>query len=163
MRRYDALEVRAAQFDTPPRNFFAYVLALFVQYAGRLGAGFGMVIIIYVGAVIAAVAIPAYADYKAKAQIAGAMLESQAARSALASYYDDKQAIPETLESIGQPAQLASGVQLTLDPEALVLSVTTKNNETIVYTPEKDAVAKITWRCAGDEDLKASLLPKDCH
>lgn len=165
---YPWLTKRAARvMDTsaamPPRNVFAYFLALFVPYAGRLGAGFGMFIIIYIGAVIAAVAIPAYSTYMSKAQIAAAMAESQAARNALASYYDDKQDIPESLESIGQPSLLASGNQLTLDPESMVLSVTTKNNETIVYTPQKDAEGQISWACAGGEGLKVSLVPNECQ
>lgn len=165
---YPWLTKRAARvMDTgaamPPRNVFAYFLALFVPYAGRLGAGFAMFIIVYIGAVLAAVAIPAYSDYKAKAQIASAMMESQPARTALASYFDDKQDIPDSLESIGQPSLLASGTQLTLEPETMVLSVTAKTGETIVYSPEKDAQGQITWTCAGGEGMKVSLVPKECQ
>ena len=146
----------------PPRHFFAYVLALFVPYAGRLGAGFGMLMVVYFIGVLAAVALPAYTAYVSKAQLSSAMIESQGARAALASYYDDKEAIPESLESIGQPVKFASGVQLSLDSEAMVLSVTTSKNETLVFTPEKDDDGHIIWSCAGGGELKPAHLPSNC-
>lgn len=158
-----AARVMDSSAAMPPRNAFAYLLALFVPYAGRLGAGFAMFIVVYIGAVIAAVAIPAYATYTSKARIAAAMMESQPARNALASYYDDKEDIPESLESIGQPSLLSSGSELTLDPESMVLSVTTRSNETIVYSPEKDAQGQISWTCAAGEGLKTVLVPKECQ
>lgn len=164
---YPWLTKRAARvMDTsapmPPRKFFAYVLALFVPYAGRLGAGFGMLMVVYFVGVLAAVALPAYTAYVSKAQLSSAMIESQGARAALASYYDEKQAIPESLESIGQPVKFASGVALALDPEAMVLSVTTKKNETLVFTPQKDDDGHIIWSCAGAEGLRPAQVPQNC-
>jgi Zn-dependent protease with chaperone function/type II secretory pathway pseudopilin PulG len=157
-----AARVMEANAPLPRRHFFAYVLALFVPYAGRLGAGFGMLMVVYFIGVLAAVALPAYTAYVSKAQLSSAMIESQGARAALASYYDDKEAIPESLESIGQPVKFASGVQLSLDPEAMVLSVTTSKNETLVFTPEKDDDGHIIWSCAGGGELKPAHLPPNC-
>lgn len=165
---YPWLTKRAARvIDTgapmPPRNAFAYLLALFVPYAGRLGAGFGMFVIVYIVAVIAAVALPAYSTYKSKAAIDAAMSQSAPARKALASYYEENQEIPDSLESIGQPALLANGTRLTFDSDGMLLNVTTSKGETVVYSPEKDADGRITWTCAGADDLQAALVPKQCQ
>src|SRR5262245_58141762 len=60
---------RVIDRDTPvpKRHRGAYLLAAFVPYAGRLGGGFGLLMLIYVVGVLAAIAIPAYQDYVARA------------------------------------------------------------------------------------------------
>ena len=51
----------------PPRRLLAYFLAMFVPFAGRMGAGFGMLVLVYVVGIMAAIAIPAYDTYTVKA------------------------------------------------------------------------------------------------
>ncbi len=145
------------------RNPFAYVLAVFVPYAGRMGAGFGMLMSVYIVGVLAAVAIPAYNDYMHKAQLAGAMVNSISARMALGSYYDANQAIPASLESVGAASVLADGTQLSFDPKGMVLTVTTRQNNQLIFTPAKDEAGHIIWTCAGGEGITAKQLPRECH
>ena len=68
----------------PRRNGAAYLLALFVPYAGRLGAGFGLLVMVYIVGVLAAVAVPEYQTYVIKAKLTLAVTESEPARQALA-------------------------------------------------------------------------------
>src|SRR5205814_7232300 len=83
----------------PSRNPLAYIPALIVPFSGRLGAGVSASIMIYIVAVLAAIAIPAYHDFTMRTQFSIAMQDSGVARDALARYYEQRQEIPESLEA----------------------------------------------------------------
>jgi Zn-dependent protease with chaperone function len=100
--------VMDASAPMPKRNVFAYLLAVFVPYAGRLGAGFGFIMLVYVG-ILAAVAIPEYQGYMGKAKLAAAVTASTPVREGLVNYYLSTHQIPRTLAKAGQPSQLADG------------------------------------------------------
>jgi Zn-dependent protease with chaperone function/type II secretory pathway pseudopilin PulG len=148
--------------SVPGRNFFSYLVALFFPYAGRLGAGFGFLIMVYIVGVLAAVAIPAYQDYTAKAKVSTAIAGSAAARMALADYYKSNEQVPESLEALGVPAQLPDGTRLSLDSQQMVLTVSTEKGD-LIYTPSLDADGGITWECSPGEGLKPSQLPSECR
>ncbi|MEN8170292.1 MAG: M48 family metalloprotease [Pseudomonadota bacterium] len=163
---YPWLTKRAARvMDTkaqmPKRNVFAYLLAIFVPYAGRLGAGFGVLIMVYIIGVMAAVAIPAYQGYIVKAQVSTVIIESQSAREALGSYYESTQNIPETLDAAGISSQLADGSELSLDPEQMVLTISMKQGE-LIFTPKVDEEGRIFWNCSNGEGTKPKQLPPSC-
>lgn len=146
----------------PRRNGLAYLLAVFIPYAGRLGAGFGFVVLVYIVGVLAAVVLPAYQDYKVKAKLSSAIVASQGARDALGNYYQLNQTIPDSLGSAGVPSQLADGTELSLDPKGMVLTVRTSPGE-LVFTPARDAQGRIVWNCTNGEGLKATQIPPSCH
>jgi Zn-dependent protease with chaperone function/type II secretory pathway pseudopilin PulG len=164
---YPWLTKRAARvMDTgapmPQRNGLAYLLAVFIPYAGRLGGGFGLLILIYIVGVLAAVAIPAYHDYTVKAKVSAAIIGSQGAREALSNYYQSNQKIPESLDVAGIPSQLADGTRLSLDPKQMVLTVSTQQGE-LVFKPTADAQGRIVWGCTNGEGLKPTQLPPSCR
>lgn len=146
----------------PKRSGFAYLLAAFIPFAGRLGAGFGVLILVYIVGVLAAVALPAYQDYTVKAKVAAAVIGTQGVRDALGNYYQSNQQVPESLESAGIASQLADGTQLSLDAEAMILTVTTQQGE-LIFTPSTDAEGRIVWSCSNGEGLKPTQLPPSCH
>ncbi|MGZ3241302.1 MAG: M48 family metalloprotease, partial [Burkholderiaceae bacterium] len=146
----------------PSRNGFAYVLAVFIPYAGRLGAGFGLLMLVYIIGVLAAVALPAYHDYTVRAKLSMAVMNSQPTRVALANYYQTNQKVPESLADANLPSQLADGSQLQLDSEHMVLSVTTKQGA-LIFTPSANAQGQIIWGCSNGEGLKATQLPPSCR
>ena len=164
---YPWLTKRAARvMDTdasmPKRNFFAYLLAVFIPYAGRLGAGFGVLILVYIIGILAAVALPAYQDYTVKSKVSVAFVDSQNARDALANYYQSNQVVPESLDKIGISEQLANGSQLSLNPKNMVLTVSTKQGQ-LIFNPSADAQGNITWKCSNGEGLKPAQLPASCR
>ena len=164
---YPWLTKRAARvMDTsakmPQRSGLAYLLAVFIPYAGRLGAGFGLLILVYIIGIMAAVAIPAYHDYTVRAKVSTAIINSQGARDALGKYYESNKTVPDTLDIVGIPSQLADGTELMLDPNQMVLTVNTKEGE-LIFTPTTDAEGRISWGCTNGEGIKPQQLPPSCH
>lgn len=152
--------VMDTQAPMPRRNVFAYLLAVFIPYAGRLGAGFGFLMLVYFG-FIAAISIPAYHDYINKAKLAGAVSASAPMREGLAQYYLSTSKVPATLEEASLPAQLADGSQLVLNPDNMTLTVSTQQGE-LVFTPKVDKQGNIFWLCANGEGLTPAQLPPSC-
>ncbi|NMM08725.1 MAG: M48 family metalloprotease [Polaromonas sp.] len=157
-----AARVMSIEAPMPKRNGFAYLLAVFIPYAGRLGAGFGFLMLVYIIAILAAVGIPAYQAYTVKAKIDAAIIGSQNVREALGNYYRTNQKIPESLESLGIRSQLVDGSELSLEPNKMVLIVKTKLGE-LIFTPSADAEGRIVWGCANGEGIKPTQLPPSCH
>lgn len=157
-----AARVMNTETPMPRRNVFAYLLAVFIPYAGRLGGGFGLLILIYIVGVMAAVAIPAYQDYTVRAKVSTAVIGSQHARDVLGSYYQSNQKVPESLDIVGIGSQLADGTQLSLDPKQMVLTVSTKQGE-LIFTPRVDAQGRVIWVCSNGEGLKPTQLPPSCR
>jgi type II secretory pathway pseudopilin PulG len=112
--------------------------------------------------VLAAVALPAYADYTNRAKMQIAYMESQTARDAVAGYYDANEAIPATLAELGVPTSLAGGVKLELDPQNMVLSVSNQRAG-MVFIPSRNEAGQIVWRCQAAEGTKPALLPPPCR
>ena len=121
----------------PRRNGFAYLLAIFIPYTGQYGAGFGLLVMVYVIGVLAAIAIPAYKDYTVRAKVSVAVTGSQSARENLGSYYRTNHKPPESLEAAGLPSSLADGSPLSLDAAHMVLTVATKEGE-LIFVPSLD-------------------------
>jgi Zn-dependent protease with chaperone function/type II secretory pathway pseudopilin PulG len=164
---YPWLTKRAARLTgevtaTPGRNPFSYFLALFVPFGGRMGGGFSFLIMVYIVAVLAAVAVPAYQDYVARAKLTVAMMGSQPVREKLADYYLSNHRIPDSLETVGVQAQLADGSPLFLDPKRMVLTVKTKQGE-LIFVPSADARGQIVWTCANGQGIKPTQLPASCR
>jgi Zn-dependent protease with chaperone function len=145
----------------PPRNGFAYVLALFVPYAGRLGAGFGFLLSVYIVGVLAAVALPAYNDYKIRAALQLVVTESQGARDALAHFYESSQQVPDSLSRIGVASTLPDGSHLSLDTRRMLLTVSTARGE-LIFVP-RVAEGHVLWSCTNGERIKPTQLPASCR
>lgn len=146
----------------PKRNGFAYIPALFIPYTGRLGAGFGFLILVYIIFILAAIAIPAYQDYTVKAKLSAAVVESTPTRSALTEYYSAHHAVPKTLADIGAPQQLADGSRIALNADNMVLTVTTKQGE-LIFTPLITDDKRLVWRCENGAGIKSKQLPPSCR
>jgi len=146
----------------PPRHAAAYVLAAFVPYAGRLGGAFGVLILVYAVGVLAAVALPAYRDYTARAELAQVVVQTQRARDALGEFYQKYERVPESLQEAGIPEYLPGGGELALDTDQMVLTVTTPRGA-LVFTPSESDDGSIEWSCDGGPDLPPAQVPPACH
>jgi Zn-dependent protease with chaperone function/type II secretory pathway pseudopilin PulG len=154
--------VMAVDDEMPKRSAFAYLLALPIPYAGRLGGGFGLLILVYVVGVLAAVAIPAYQDYVTRAKLSDAVASSQPARDMLAGFYMKTRQVPESLAIAGIASELPNGNSLSVDPRSMVLTVATPKGS-LAFTPTEDAQGRIVWGCAGGEGVRTTQLPPSCR
>ncbi len=145
----------------PKRNPFAYLLAIFIPYAGRLGGGFALITMIYIFGVLAAIAIPAYKDYTIRAKLDLTVTETQSTRDALSNYYINNQEIPESLEAANMASQLADGSELTLDPSNMELTANTAQGA-LIFIPNVDEHGNIFWICTNGEGISEKQLPPSC-
>lgn len=148
--------------ELPSRNGFAYLLAAFIPYAGRLGGGFGLLMLIYVVGLLAAIAIPAYHDYTVKAKLTATVQQSEAVRDTLGKYFLSQQKIPATLASAGVADELPNGTVVHMDSSTMVLTLTTAHGE-LIYAPSRGANGEIIWNCTNGKGLKATQLPPVCQ
>ncbi|SCY19024.1 M48 family metallopeptidase [Desulfoluna spongiiphila] len=144
----------------PPRNAFAYLFAAFLPYSGRMGSGFGLVILIYIVVSISAVAIPQFSSYQVKAHTTSVMHETQSVRDAMAAYYSATEEIP-TLEDIAAPEVLSDGSSLAVDSSNMTLTVSLEEGD-LLFVPSKDDEGHILWECAPGEGLLPNQVPAYC-
>jgi type II secretory pathway pseudopilin PulG len=145
----------------PRRNPFAYLLAIFVPFAGRLGGGFALVIMIYIIGVLAAIAIPAYQEYTTKAKLTAAVTQTDGVREALAQHFLQTQQIPDSLAAVGIPEEVG-GNRLSLNPKGMVLTVATPQGQ-LIFVPSRQDDGRIVWACTNGEGLKPTQLPPSCR
>ena len=156
-----ATRILNTEYQTPKRNVFAYLIAVFIPFAGRLGGGFALLMMIYVIGILAAVAIPAYHDYTVKAKLEVTVLQSQGARQSLSEYYLANQKTPESLNDAGISSPQADGSQLQLNPSNMELTVSNKLGA-LIFTPSLDDQGHISWNCTNGEGLTPMQLPPSC-
>lgn len=166
-RGYPWLAKRVVRVTNPDASFpsrspFAYLLGLIVPYAGRLGGGFGFLILVYVIAIVAAVAIPAYQDYTTRAYLANVVTETAAARETLGGAYERTQEVPKSLQQLGIADALPDGSELELDTEGMQLTVHTPKGD-MIFVPQVLKDKSIAWTCEAGEKLKPMQLPASCR
>ncbi len=133
-----------------------------------------LMIVVAIIAILAAIALPAYQDYVARAQVSEAMTLSSGAKTAVTEYYADKGAFPTTNGEAG----LASAGSINGKYVASVTvgdgggitallkgsgSVSAKvAGKTFILTPD-DAGGSITWDCKTNGSIDAKYRPSSCR
>jgi Tfp pilus assembly major pilin PilA len=156
---------RKTDQPAPPR--LAYLLALFVPRLGPGGGGSVLAVVALIG-ILAAVAIPAYSDYTAKARMAQAVLVGKEATGAVERYIYANGSAPDTLGQAGYAMDDPSHAVQTIDMiegNGVVRVFPADLNyrgKAIVFTPSVDENKRVVWRCASDE-IPAHVLPPECR
>lgn len=151
----------------PRRNIFAWLLALFIP---RIGMGGGMasvmLVVVFTG-MLAAVAIPAFQDFTARAQLAEAFSAGTQATEALARFYQHNERLPRSLEEADfLPPSLASVESVIFDAERSAVQVRLGTGphagRSIYLVASKDRDERIVWRCRVPE-VPQRVLPQQCR
>ncbi|MEN1960937.1 pilin [Luteimonas sp. MJ246] len=135
-----------------------------------------LMIVVAIIAILAAIALPAYQDYVARAQVSEAMSLSSGARTAVAEYYADRGDWPTTNAMAGlSPATSITGryvADVTVAAANGVIEATMKGagsasskiaGDVFSLTPA-DAGGSITWNCnTATTTIDDKYLPSSCR
>lgn len=134
----------------------------FENHPGDLIYGVGGIGMFAVAGVVAAVAIPAYQEYVARAEIQAAMATAAALRMELERFRLDHGNWPqESYVKEATASGLVEVVAYQADPPAVVIEL--RDEGRIVLVPEMGAEnIEASWRCVA-EDVRVNLLPPDCR
>jgi len=152
----------------PRRHVGAWILAAFVPRIGVGGSGAGALVTIALIGVLAAIAIPAYQDYTARAKVMGPLAVLEQVQRRAAPYVEEHGAYPETFEQIGVADETADfpggtivlveeGLELTLRGQMKVL-----DGKTVIYAAYRTNDGKIAWDCSGGT-LEPKYRPMKCR
>jgi Zn-dependent protease with chaperone function/type II secretory pathway pseudopilin PulG len=156
--------------DAPRRNPFAWLLALFVPNLGfGAGAGASLLVLVVVFGVLAAVAIPAFQDFTARAQVSQGLGQVAEIRQGVETYAREHESWPGSNADLGLPQSIAGGPVIDVQvgaggavtvtfagpPEGLA-------GQTVVLDPLVDDSGKLVWDCSGGT-LPARYRPAECR
>jgi len=128
-----------------------------------------MIVVAIVG-ILAAVALPAYSDYTARAHVSEGLGLADAAKSAVTEYYFDKKAWPADNAAAGlADAKKITGnavdsVEVGDSNGIITITYNAKvNSKTLELTPTAtDGNGSITWSCTGGT-VSAQHRPASCR
>ncbi|MES2350590.1 M48 family metalloprotease [Duganella sp. Dugasp56] len=155
------------EVEQPGRHGLAYVLALFVPRLGVGGLG-SLIGVVALAGVLAAVAIPAYSDYTARARMAQVVAVGHGATAAVERYFYANGRGPATLAQAGYAMDDPSHVvqEATVDAGNGMVRVFPADpgyrGKAIAFTPRVDENKRVVWQC-GSEEIPARVLPPDCR
>ena len=135
----------------------------------KLQQGFTLIelmIVVAIIGILAAVAIPSYQDYTARAQVTEAVSLTSAFKTGLAEYYADRGSYPSTLTAIGTTTSGKYVGSMTVSSNGGNVSVTATMNATVnpnirASTLILYSTDSLQWGCnAGNIDSK--YRPSTC-
>lgn len=136
----------------------------------KLQKGFTLIelmIVVAIIGILAAVAIPAYSDYTARAQVSEAMSLTSGLKTPLVEYIADSGAVPTAVTSVGgtDAGKYVNTITLSGTAPAVTITATMKGtgvNSKIINSTFIMATADgKVWDCSGGT-IDASLKPGAC-
>jgi len=132
-----------------------------------------MIVVAIIG-ILASVAIPAYQDYIARAQVSEAVSLSASAKTPLAEYFSDKGAWPTDASDVmgNQSGKYTSTVTLSAGAGATTpsITVTARIKTTGVNTSITSGLLNLdttdggkTWTCTTGTGLQGKYVPASCR
>ena len=128
-----------------------------------------MIVIAIIG-ILAVVALPAYQDYTARAQVSEALTLAEGQKSAVTEYRSDRGAWPTTNTEAGVASSISGKYVASVQVGAAgIITATMKsanvNNDikgkTLILTPT-DQNGSFTWTCT-DGDIEPKFRPSTCR
>lgn len=127
----------------------------------------GLLFLVAVIGILAAVSIPAYHDYTQRVKVSGAMLEVAPVKEKVADFYMQHKVMPSSNIMVGldDPYILPSSHSVSVSEEGLTLEFSDESDliddKTIVFYLE-DESGSLMWSCSGG-DLPSKYRPSNCR
>jgi len=127
-----------------------------------------LVLLIPVGGILAAIAIPAYADYTVRANVDRAIVETSHIQTAITDHAAETGYWPNSIQQAGiNEQQLVSDlyqIQMMSDGGYQIIFKRPENivDNRLVFTPELTSSGNYKWQCSSN-DLKNAHLPSYCR
>jgi len=131
-----------------------------------------MIVVAIIG-ILAAIALPAYQDYTARARVSEGISLASGARTAVTEYFSSETVWPTTNESAGLPAAASisgdsvNNVEVTLSGAIPIITVTYENLETAggasgaVSLTATNNGGSISWECTSN--MPNAIVPASCR
>lgn len=168
-KRQNALNAlsRNDEAKQPRRHLLAWIIALFIPRLGISGSLPGLMVIVAMIGILAAIAVPAYQDYANKAKIISAVSVGKNATVAVENYISQYQTLPANLQQTGFTMPPTGEIEsIAVSPDnaeiTLKLSIPSLKGNTIEFIPSMGEDKRIHWKCRSP-DLKVNLLPVNCR
>jgi Zn-dependent protease with chaperone function len=170
VKRMEHVKARAtrSQPAIPRRSVLAWLFAFFVPRVGVGGDAAGMMVMVAIIGILAAIAVPQFNDYRiraAQAESKAAFDEADAITGKIADYIVANGKYPESLAEVGvQPGYSSAtigSVRLTDAGVEFTLAGNSLKGRTFVYSPFVDE-GRLYWDCSGGS-LKPELRPEACQ
>lgn len=151
----------------PRRSIFAWILSAFVPNFGLGGAFGGLIVIVAIIGILAAIAIPAYQSYTDKATIMEAYASVQPIKQEVSQYVYETQQWPVTFQDLGYAdEEISTGsYDISLYDNGMIgiyVGMDMDGSEKYVIVEPSMDEAGLTWSCYG-ENIEYDLLPSDCQ
>ena len=127
-----------------------------------------LVLLIPVGGILAAIAIPAYQDYTIRAKVHQAIMETSHIQLAITAHAAETGYWPNTLQQTGIEQQLINNDNFQLHIEAEgAYQIIFKQPEQITdnrlnFVPQLESSGEYQWHCSS-RDIKDAYLPPKCR
>ncbi|WP_196140116.1 RDD family protein [Aliikangiella sp. G2MR2-5] len=156
-KHFDSAQIYNANMN-PPRG----------MGAGGIIAIIALVLIIPVGGILAAIAIPAYHDYTVRVQVNGAYSQARELLPAVTEFALEQGTWPSSLEQTGLDSSnyQHADYRIQLERNGTIAIYLNKpqavSNGMIYLAPELTSSGEYDWKCFA-QNLKDSYLPVDCR
>jgi len=128
-----------------------------------------MIVVAIIG-ILAAIALPAYQDYTARAKVSEGLSLASSAKVAVTEYFTSESAWPATNASAGLQNTISStnvaSLLVTAAGSTSVITITYNGNVvsggTLTLTPAA-ANGTISWACSFGAPMTAQLVPANCR
>ena len=146
---------RGEQYEAPRRNPFAWILSLFVPNVG--GSAAGLLFVVALIGVLAAVALPAYQDYVKQANAVSMDARMENVRRSIEGYVVTNNAWPDSAQDVGlaDAALRGAAFELSIAEGGDVTIVTAQGASATVAPYVEDGFLR--WSCEGDAGILAGL------
>ena len=128
----------------------------------------GVIPLIAVLGILAAIALPAYQDYTIRAKLSASVVAAYEAKLAVSEFYSLNHAMPDSLAAAGvATAPTVPGMkEIAFNKKSGALTITYSvpqlAGSALLLVPSVDADQKLVWRCTSRE-IRERWLPKACR